>query len=255
MHSEATPARTQSRTAQTQRRAIRPGQSRYCRSHLKRRFRQPNGCTPSKSGFRSGLVAGDGRWLPASGVLDVAQPFGRRIRERRAGADQSGQRPAPGLLQRRPQPVFGEALSYIARGRSPPAGPRRSDLALDLSPVRQPVLRVPDRRAHARLGRRVQRADRGMRKSDAEPRTYWGHERANPQGGQSRACPERASPFFKSCPSRCRSPRLQPSTGSPAGICTASWAATGEEAFRRSSRTRDARGRRRSRRLRRFARG
>ena len=49
-------------------------------------------------------------------------------------------------------------------------------------------------------------------------------------------------------------PWLQPSTGSPAGICTASRLATEKEVRKRSSRVRGARGRRRSRRLSRSAR-
>jgi transposase InsO family protein len=54
-------------------------------------------------------------------------------------------------------------------------------------------------------------------------------------GEQSRACPELASPFFRSCPSSCRLPWLQPSTGSPAGICTAFWPASEKGVWRRSS--------------------
>ena len=34
-------------------------------------------------------------------------------------------------------------MSYIARGRSAPTGPRWPDLALDLPSIRQSVLRVP----------------------------------------------------------------------------------------------------------------
>ena len=44
-------------------------------------------------------------------------------------------------------------------------------------------------------------------------------------GEQSPACPGLASPFFRSSPTSCRSPRPPPSTGTRAGICTGCWPA------------------------------
>ena len=65
--------------------------------------------------------------------------------ERHTASDHSRQRSATRLVEDLAQPGLGQSLGVVAGGRSSALAPCRSDLLLDLAPVRQPVLGVPDR--------------------------------------------------------------------------------------------------------------
>ncbi len=95
------------------------------------------------------VVVAHGRRLAGAVVLDPAQVLGRRVGERRAGADHPGQRAAARLVEQVAQPRLGRALRVEAGGRAPARRPRRPDALLDLAAVRQPVLRVPGVRSRA----------------------------------------------------------------------------------------------------------
>ena len=69
-------------------------------------------------------VAGDGRGLAATVMLDVAQPLVCRLGERHVGLDQAGQRPAPRFVQHVAQPGFRRALGEVARAGSAARQPR-----------------------------------------------------------------------------------------------------------------------------------
>ena len=87
------------------------------------------------------------RGLAAAVVLDVAQPLRGGVDERGPGTHHPGQDTPPGFVEPPAKPVLGAALGHIAGRRAPAPGPGRTDLTLNLTPVRQPVLRVPDRAA------------------------------------------------------------------------------------------------------------
>jgi hypothetical protein len=77
-------------------------------------------------------------------MLDVAQPFRRRVGERHARPHHPRQRPPPRLVDQLPQPVLGKTLGHLAGGRAPSAGPRQADLLLNLAPVGEAIFRLPD---------------------------------------------------------------------------------------------------------------
>ena len=104
-------------------------------------------------------VVAQRRRLAAALVGDVAQVLGGRVGERRSGSNHARQRSTTGLVGYVARPRLGSPLREVARRRPPPLSPGGPDLRLDLPPVGQPVLRVPDRaRAPDRLGRRVRSA-------------------------------------------------------------------------------------------------
>jgi hypothetical protein len=93
-------------------------------------------------------IEGRDHVIPASAHSDSA------IASNRAEICVAAIRAIPGSVRRRlvqqiAQPGFRGALREPAHWRAAALRPRRPDLLLDLPPVRQPVLRVPDRPARA----------------------------------------------------------------------------------------------------------
>jgi hypothetical protein len=89
-------------------------------------------------------VALHGRGLTFAIVLDVAQILIRRISHCHSGPYELVQGASAGFVQRVPQPRLGEPLREIPDSGPPALRPRRSQLALHLAAVRQPVLGVPN---------------------------------------------------------------------------------------------------------------
>jgi len=92
-------------------------------------------------------VAAHRRRLAAAVVLDVAQVLGGRVGERCPGPHHPRQRPTTRLIKHVSQPVLGQALGEVPGRRPSAIGPGRPELLLDLAPVGEAVLGVPDRSA------------------------------------------------------------------------------------------------------------
>ena len=91
------------------------------------------------------LVVDQRRRLALAVLSDEAQPLLGGLGELDAAPDHAGQRAASSRVQDVFQPSLGLAPREVAGGRPTAFRPGRADLLLDLPPVRQPVLRVPDR--------------------------------------------------------------------------------------------------------------
>src|SRR6185312_3737050 len=94
-------------------------------------------------------VVRERRRLAIEVELDVAQVLVARIRERHTGADHPRQRPGVCLGEDVSQPRLRGALREAAGRRAAALGPGWADGAIDLAPVRQAVLRAPDRATRA----------------------------------------------------------------------------------------------------------
>lgn len=92
-------------------------------------------------------IAGDGRGLAASVVLDVAQPLIGGLGKGHFGLDEPRERASTGFIENVPQPSLGGAFGEIARRGTAAIGPGCADLSLHLAPVWEPVLRKPLRPA------------------------------------------------------------------------------------------------------------
>ena len=120
-------------------------------------------------------VAGDGRRLTPAVVFDVPQPLRGRVGECGTGTNQTRQGSAPGLVERGAQPLLGQPLREVPVRRTAALGPRRPDLLLHLAPVRQAVLRVPNRPALALDPEHMTSRDPAMTTGYADLGTDWGH--------------------------------------------------------------------------------
>src|SRR6202012_1914941 len=89
----------------------------------------------------------DSRGLAAAVGLYVAQVLGGRIGERRAGPQHPWQRPAARLVKHVTEPGPGQALGEVVGRRASSISPGRPELLLNLAPVGEAVLGVPDRSA------------------------------------------------------------------------------------------------------------
>lgn len=92
------------------------------------------------------VVAHRGR-LAVADVLAVGEPLGRRVREGLAGFDHAGKRAIAHLAEQLVQMRLRLAFREVAVGRRGLLGPRWPEPPFLLAPIRQPVLRVPDRTA------------------------------------------------------------------------------------------------------------
>jgi len=88
-------------------------------------------------------VRAQSRGLARAVVLDVTQPLPRSVGEGHARASLPRQRPRFGLLQHAAQPRLRGAPREPTGRRAASPRIRRTDAALHLAPVRQPILGVP----------------------------------------------------------------------------------------------------------------
>ncbi|HEY6886746.1 MAG TPA: hypothetical protein VI300_03170 [Solirubrobacter sp.] len=94
-------------------------------------------------------VIGERRRLAVEVVLDVAQVLAGRVGERHARPHHPRQDAGPRLLENLSQPRLRGSFREVAGARSAALRPCRTDGFVDLAPVRQSVLRPPDRAARS----------------------------------------------------------------------------------------------------------